>query len=104
MVEPIIQDYPPADGKQYDCQCARCGSSCEHIDCFDCEDGFSDHDCGEDTCPCAEPELNVVCDTCRGYGGWWNCISTPEFCNGTPIPGRESVKRGKVEWFEVNLG
>lgn len=40
------------------------------IDCTNCNDGFTHHSCGEDTCCCLYPEDNVVCDICRGKGGW----------------------------------
>ena len=82
------------DGHQdEDCQCARCGSSCGFLRCGNCdEDGFSHHDCGEDCCCCRYPENNVRCDWCKGAGGWWNCLSTPEFCNAHPLPGRDHIK------------
>ena len=39
--------------------------------CWNCGgEGFSSHDCGEDTCCCIDPEDNVVCDVCGGKGGW----------------------------------
>ena len=42
--------------------------------CFDCEDsGYVLGDCFEDTCACAEPELEhdmIRCETCLGAGGW----------------------------------
>lgn len=36
--------------------------------CWHCrgEGGF--HDCGEDCCPCADPELNEICGECDGTG------------------------------------
>lgn len=41
------------------------------IDCWQCGgEGYSHHDCGEDTCCCADPEDNVRCDICHGKGGW----------------------------------
>jgi len=54
--------------------CPRCGC-CEMFwqECENCEDGYSSHDCGEDTCCCADPIDNVVCDICRGACGWWRC-------------------------------
>lgn len=40
-------------------------------ECWQCGgEGFSHHDCGEDTCCCLDPEDNVPCDICRGKGGW----------------------------------
>ena len=41
----------------------------------------------------------VVCDTCRGYGGWNQCGNDAKWCEENPIPGRENVKRGTLEWF-----
>lgn len=43
--------------------------------CYNCEDGFSDHDCGEDTCCCLNPRDNVRCDICSGKGGWYQCFT-----------------------------
>jgi hypothetical protein len=45
--------------------CPHCGSDLSWVDCENCEDGYSDHDCGEDCCCCLDPQLNVVCDICR---------------------------------------
>lgn len=40
-------------------------------ECWNCGgEGFTHHDCGEDTCCCLEPEDNVICDTCMGMCGW----------------------------------
>lgn len=59
------------DGKLCErCQC--CEMTWEH--CDNCEDGFSGHDCGEDTCCCLYPAENLVCGVCNGEGGWWRCL------------------------------
>lgn len=43
----------------------------EWVRCWQCGGGiYVDHDCGEDTCCCAFPEDNVICDICNGEGGW----------------------------------
>lgn len=95
-----IGDHPPRDGRDWECQCARCGSSCELVECHECdENGFVDHECGDDTCCCAHPEPNVVCDTCGGFGGWYTCLSSPDYCQGNPLEGREKIARGTIEWF-----
>lgn len=100
-----IADRPPPEmysaGLEIDCQCARCGSSCEYRRCDSCEDGYDGHDCGEDTCCCLHPEENVVCQICDGDGGWNVCLSSPEWCEANPLAGRESVQRGAIEWFTV---
>lgn len=56
--------------------CSRCGCcSLFWQECDNCdEEGFVDHDCGEDTCCCLYPEQNVRCDICRGKRGWLWCI------------------------------
>ena len=68
-------------------------------DCWNCEDGLSHHDCGEDCCCCLYPMANIMCDVCDGDGGWFVCLSSEGFCTANPLPGREDVPRGKVEWF-----
>lgn len=87
-----------------DCQCARCGSSCDYERCWNCEDGYSDHDCGEDCCMCRHPEPNVRCDICDGRGGWNNCLSPREWCKAHPLSGRQDVERGSIEWFTIERG
>jgi hypothetical protein len=54
--------------------CAACGWLLEWVDCWvlDCEGGAY-HDCGEDTCCCAEPAPDTACDVCEGRGGWLCC-------------------------------
>tara|TARA_R110002096_G_scaffold392723_1_gene587717 strand:- start:969 stop:1139 length:171 start_codon:yes stop_codon:yes gene_type:complete len=42
------------------------------VECYYCGgEGFSYHDCGEDTCVCLQPENNMMCDICSGAGGWY---------------------------------
>lgn len=46
------------------------------VDCWNCGgEGYSDHDCGEDCCCCLHPEDNVICDNCRGKGGYKLCAT-----------------------------
>lgn len=82
----------PLDGDAEEPWCARCGSSCEWLPCPNCGgEGFSHHDCGEDCCACLHPEDNVVCDWCQGRGGSQHCVSSPEWCEGNPLPGRGAI-------------
>jgi hypothetical protein len=96
--ETFFGEHPPRDGKSYDCCCARCGGSCEWQECeeWDCEDGYREEDYGDDF---VSDMQVVVCDTCRGYGGWNQCGNSAKWCEENPIPGRENVKRGTLEWF-----
>jgi hypothetical protein len=100
-MDSYIGASPPRDGRDWDCQCARCGSSMQRMSCSDCEDGFVDHDCGEDCCCCADPEPNVVCGTCGGECGWWECLSGYGWCMAHPRPGREQVEPGTPEWYPL---
>lgn len=79
-----------SDPNNQDCQCARCGSSCNFRDCWTCGSaGEVEEDCGDD----AWPETDyVLCRSCGGTGGSWHCISGPEWCNAHPMEGRESIK------------
>jgi hypothetical protein len=97
MTRPNVAEFP--DGiERFDtphggeAQCARCGSSVEWLNCWNCVEGYTHHDCGEDCCCCVNPEDNVVCDECRGAGGEMHCISSPEWCEANPLPGREQVR------------
>jgi hypothetical protein len=64
------QDIELDDEIELSCHaCPKCGATAYRRDCSYCdEDGFSGHDCGEDTCCCFAPEDNVRCDVCRGRG------------------------------------
>jgi len=100
--DPIIGDCP-RDGKEYEPSCARCGSSVSWQECEECGgDGYVDHDCGEDCCYCRYPEDNVPCDCCFANGGRWWCLSSPDWCTANPLPGREEIERGAIEWYEVD--
>ena len=98
---PIIQPLPPNDGKEYDCQCGRCGSSCDSDACETCGgDGwiFADYwDDDEDV----EDECRK-CHDCFGNSVTYRCMSSREWCEKNPMPGREDVKRGQIEWFRIN--
>ena len=89
-----IGDHPLSEmyqkGLEIDCQCARCGSSVDVQPCEECDDGYilDDGDC-------------YVCDDCHGRGNHKFCMSSSEWCEANPLPGREHVKRGTLEWFTI---
>lgn len=64
--------------------CPHCGQDLEWMDCDQCEDGMSFHDCGEDCCACLYPENNVVCGQCGGAAGW-------HWCSNTLCPAKQEV-------------
>lgn len=95
LQQPVIRPFPPDSHTEWDCQCARCGSSCWYERCTDLH------------CNCdvyeglATDDHHGTCDTCGGAGGWYVCGSSPEWCEANPLPCREFVERGKIEWFRV---
>ena len=93
-VEKVIGPCP-RDGRTWDCQCARCGSSCYFVDCDNCsgEGWIEDEDWQ------ADEGDGWDCEWCRGSGGHWACVSSPEYCEANPCEGRGELKRGTIEWF-----
>lgn len=55
--------------------CLVCGADVDWIDCWNCQDGYSYHDCGEDCCCCLDPVPNVECNICDGNAGWLGCTA-----------------------------
>ena len=89
--------------KQVEYQCARCGSSLDFVECGNCDDGFTGHDCGEDSCCCADPCNNVVCDICHGATVLPRCASSKEWCDANPLKGREHMCRSTPEPFKRSI-
>jgi hypothetical protein len=81
-------------------QCGRCGSSIAFEECPQCcGEGYTSHDCGEDSCCCLDPEDNVPCDICHGRGTFPRCLSSVSWCEANPQPGREGIPRSSPESF-----
>lgn len=93
-----IITVPLNDDREWENQCARCGSSVDWEQCFDCwGDGYlyDEADYYEDW------YQTGVCHNCRGEGGWWFCVSKSDWCEANPLEGREKMKRGTIEWFPL---
>jgi hypothetical protein len=64
--------------------------------CDDCDnEGFVEND---------EPDFEgdedfIPCPHCLGDPVSYRCLSTAEWCKANPLPGREAVARGQIEWF-----
>lgn len=103
---PLPETYGP--GLEIDCQCARCGSSCDWQHCYNCDEGSLGSDCIDDLChggECIHGDSGFIpCDICGGYGGWNQCLSGAEWCEANPMPGRESITQGQIEWFTIKAG
>lgn len=106
----IIGPHAPHDGRWWECQCARCGSSTDDGEsCWQC--GGEAHlgsDCIDDLChggECIHGDSGVIlCDICQGEGCLPpRCLSGADWCEAHPMAGREDVKRGTLEWFVVEV-
>lgn len=68
-------------------ECGRCGSSVLWEDCATCA---------------ATGDLTLAgygrpsCDVCQGTGRMATCLSSIEWCEAHPLPGREDVPRHAV--------
>ena len=97
MSDNVIQPLPPHDGRDWDCQCARCGSSCDSHGCETCgNDGWVWEEDDE--------ERLRECPECLGNPVIYRCLSSREWCEANPVEGRENMPRGKIEWFVVREG
>jgi RecJ-like exonuclease len=47
-------------------------------------------------------EVQRACDACKGDGTFARCLSSPEWCQAHPLPGRETTERSTVESFSTN--
>jgi hypothetical protein len=91
----VISVDAPRDGRNWDCQCARCGSSTYSVDCDNCAgEGWIEDDDWQ-----ADEGDGWTCDWCQGSGGYQVCCSSADWCEAHPNVGREDVKRGAIEWF-----
>lgn len=99
----LFGDNPPNDGREYDYQCARCGSSIQWEQCGACggEGITGPGELYEQDPLWYDPDDYENCHQCDGEASWGICISSPEWCDANPVPGRESVKRGTIEWYPV---
>lgn len=81
--------------RDWDCQCARCGSSLDWELCSDCGgDGYYEE---EDYEMC--DTFYDSCPSCNGRGSFPCCLSSSEYCQANPLEDRESIKGGTPEWF-----
>ena len=55
--------------------CPECHEDLHTVECGQCVDGYTHHECGDDTCFCLYPQDNVECDLCDGHGFWWQCLN-----------------------------
>ena len=92
MSEPVVQRQA-VQGTEYDVMCGRCGSSMAWNDCFNCG-GDGTVDC--DPIQCCDEH---TCSRCDGLGGWFDCLSSEEYCQAHPTVA--DVPRHTAHWFEI---
>jgi hypothetical protein len=109
----VIARCPPNDGREWDAQCARCGSSVTRVDCWKCggEGESAPGELYEQDPLWYDEDDTETCDVCGGTGGWLRCLSNfgdegPEdpahtWCETHPMLGRDHLKSGEIEWFEL---
>lgn len=90
----------PKDGRKWDYQCARCGSSLIWERCCVCG-GEGVEDVEDDENFWYESGTCVPCSQCNGQASFPCCLSSIEFCEMNPLAGREHIKRDTVEWFTL---
>lgn len=70
-------------------QCGRCGSTAVADPCEFCPaTGWYDR---------PDPD----CPACDGTGFVWRCLSSEEYCQSNPLPGREDWERHVVEFISI---
>ena len=91
----------PRDGRQWDCQCARCGSSMDSESCGRCggEGTTGPGELYEEDPLWYDPDDYAPCHECGGEGAWMLCISSHKYCINNPLPGRGKIPRHTPEWF-----
>jgi hypothetical protein len=97
----VIAALPPSDGRDWDNQCARCGSSVASHECWSCGgEGTTYPGESYEEDPLWYDQDDVErCQVCNGIGRWWVCLSDWKWCEDHPLPGRENVERGRTEWW-----
>jgi hypothetical protein len=102
--EPLFCTAPDyRDGREWDCQCARCGSSVDFEMCEYCGgEGWTEPGDLYSENPLWYDEDEVApCHVCNGACSFPHCCSSLGWCEANPLPGREDVNPGTVEWFPI---
>ena len=100
----VVGASHPQDGREWDCQCARCGSSLEWHECSACggEGITGPGELYEQDPLWYDQDDYETCHQCGGEASFPSCLSSEEWCKNHPIKGRENIDSGTPEWFVVN--
>lgn len=101
----VIANDPPRDGRQWECQCARCGSSLEWVTCDRCggEGTTAPGELYEEDPLWYDQDAYEPCRDCNGESSWPRCLSSYEWCLFHPLPGRIEIEPSTAEWFPIGL-
>lgn len=104
IVDRFVGFDHPHDGRDWDCQCARCGSSLAWEPCSSCggEGITAPGELYEQDPLWYDPDDYEACSQCGGDGAYSYCLSSPEWCQTHPLPGRENMARHTPEWFTTD--
>lgn len=93
----------PHDGRRWECQCARCGSSMESELCGACGgEGFTEPgELYEQDPLWYDQDDTEACHKCNGEGGWMLCLSSEKWCQTHALPGRGKYPRHTPEWYAL---
>lgn len=97
MNDTFIGPHPPNDGRDWDCCCARCGSTVTFERCDSCG-GDGVVEVYEEDPLNNDPGDVEGCETCSGAGGWRTCLASAEWCEANPRRSRIH-ERGVIEWW-----
>lgn len=103
MSETFIGNNPPNDGFEYDCQCARCGSSLAWEPCSACggEGITAPGELYEQDPLWYSPDDYHHCHQCGGEASFPICMSGFDWCLFNPNPGRIEIEPHTPEWFRM---
>jgi hypothetical protein len=100
----FIGNDHPHDGRDWECQCARCGSSLSWETCSSCGgEGITGAGELHEMDPLwYDQDDYEVCHECDGESSFPFCLSSGEWCNANPMEGRQDISSGTPEWFPLS--
>lgn len=100
----VIGADQPRDDWDWDCQCARCGSSLSWKSCEVCGgEGITGPGELYDEDPLwYDQDDYEACHQCNGKSSWPICLSSEGWCKANPLEGRERIECSTPEWFSTH--
>lgn len=103
-LDQVVGRDHPHDGREWECQCARCGSSLTWESCGACggEGSTGVGELYEEDPLWYDPDDTEPCHQCGGECAWPVCLSSSEWCETHVLEGRTGIDSGTPEWFVVS--